>query len=119
MFIGKPFIQEALAFKSILNDFMLAVGTKVNPNKSQVFFFNTHHSIQTHLACQSHRKRKFLENYSRERYFGYNFLENKQLDIHSLKLSRSIISPQMGASVTPNLQNFCPNCTKSHLELNA
>lgn len=81
MFIGKPFIQEALALKNILNDIMLAIGTKINPNKSQVFFFNTHHSIQTHLACQSHAERKFLENYSRERYFGYNFLQNKQLDI--------------------------------------
>lgn len=119
MFIGKPFIQEALALKNILNDIILAFRTKIKPKKSQVFFFNTHHSIQTHLACQSHPERKFLEIFSRERYFGYNFLQKKQLDIQSLTLSRSISFPQMGASVTPNLQNFGPSCTKSHLELNA
>jgi len=61
MFIGKPFIQEALDFKNILNDFMLAFGTKIKPNKSQVFFFNTHHSIQTHLAWKIIQGRDILD----------------------------------------------------------
>jgi len=38
MFMSEPSIQEDLAFKHILNNFMLASHTKIHPNKSQVFF---------------------------------------------------------------------------------
>ena len=45
MLIGETSIRESFTFKSILNKFMLALRTKINPNKSQVFFFNTNPSI--------------------------------------------------------------------------
>jgi len=51
MFMSEPSIQEDLAFKHILNNFMLASHTKIHPNKSQVFFFNTNPSIQSHFSC--------------------------------------------------------------------
>lgn len=43
--MGDPSVQEALAFKRILNDFMLASSIEIEPNKSQDLFFNTHPSI--------------------------------------------------------------------------
>jgi len=55
-----------------------------------------------HLS-RSHPNREFLENYLLERYFGYSFLQNKQMDIQSLTISKKINYPQIGASITVDL----------------
>ena len=41
MLMGHPSVQEARAFKTILETFAKASGLEVNPKKSQIFFFNT------------------------------------------------------------------------------
>ena len=45
MLHGTPTIKEALAFKQILKDFSLVVGTEVRLTKSKIFFFNTGNAI--------------------------------------------------------------------------
>ena len=41
MLLGYPSVQEAASFKTCLDQFVQASGLEVNPQKSQVFFFNT------------------------------------------------------------------------------
>ena len=41
MLMGHPSVQEARDFKRCLTLFAKALGLEVNPEKSQVFFFNT------------------------------------------------------------------------------
>jgi len=43
-------VKEALAFKQILKDFALVVGTEVSLTKSKIFFFNTDNAIQRNLT---------------------------------------------------------------------
>lgn len=50
MLQGIPTVKEARAFKQILNNFALAVGTEVSLDKSKVFFFNTDITIQRNLT---------------------------------------------------------------------
>ena len=49
MLMGHPSVQEACSFKKILDLFARASGLVVNPNKSQVFFFNTPPSTQRNI----------------------------------------------------------------------
>eukprot|EP00253_Pinus_taeda_P015206 PITA_15206 len=46
MLQGIPMVKEAKAFKQILNNFAMAVGTEVRLDKSKVFSFNTDIAIQ-------------------------------------------------------------------------
>ena len=41
MLMGRPSIQEARSYKTSLVTFAKASGLEVNPEKSQIFFFNT------------------------------------------------------------------------------
>ena len=50
MLQGTPMIKEALAFKKILNDFAMAMGTEVSLTKSNIFFYNTDIAIQRNLT---------------------------------------------------------------------
>jgi len=50
MLQGIPTVKEAKAFKQILNDFAMAVGTKVSLDKSKVVLFNTNIAIQRNLT---------------------------------------------------------------------
>lgn len=43
-------VKEAKAFKQILNDFVMAVGTEVILDKSKVLFFNTNIAIKGNLT---------------------------------------------------------------------
>eukprot|EP00253_Pinus_taeda_P024975 PITA_24975 len=47
---GTSTVKEALAFKKILNEFTMVVGTEVSLTKSKFFFFNTDISIQRNLT---------------------------------------------------------------------
>lgn len=49
MMQGIPTVKESKAIKSILNDFAMAVGTKVSLKKSIVFFFKTNIAIQRNI----------------------------------------------------------------------
>ena len=50
MLQGTPTVKEAKAFKQILHEFAMAVGTEVSLTKSKIFFFNTDISIQRNLS---------------------------------------------------------------------
>jgi len=50
LLFGHPSIQEARAFKSLLNTFSDAFGTTINSEKSQIFFFNTPSISQRNIA---------------------------------------------------------------------
>ena len=50
MLLGNSSMQEAEAFKTYLNTFLIASGLDINKEKSQIYFFNT---------CQT-RKRNIL-----------------------------------------------------------
>jgi len=47
---GIPTVKEALAYKQILNDFAMVIGTEVNLSKSKIFFFNTNIVIQGNIS---------------------------------------------------------------------
>eukprot|EP00253_Pinus_taeda_P025265 PITA_25265 len=51
MLYGHPSVQEARIFRDILSSFSDASGALINRVKSQIFFFNTHVSIQRLIAC--------------------------------------------------------------------
>ena len=50
MLFGHPSVQEATAFKSLLNLFSEASGTTINASKSQLFFFHTPNITQRNIA---------------------------------------------------------------------
>eukprot|EP00253_Pinus_taeda_P028078 PITA_28078 len=50
MLQGTPTVREALAYKQILKDFAMVVGTKVSLSKSNIFFFNTDIAIQRNIS---------------------------------------------------------------------
>jgi hypothetical protein len=50
LLMGSPMVKEVSGFKSLLSLFNLASGTIINQEKSQLFFFNTPHNVQNHLA---------------------------------------------------------------------
>lgn len=43
-------LKEALSIRDILNTFMEASGTKINNDKSCIFFFNTQGNVKNYLA---------------------------------------------------------------------
>jgi len=47
---GHPLVQEALIFKSLLNEYSEAFGASINIEKSQIFFFHTPPSIQSSIT---------------------------------------------------------------------
>lgn len=50
MLFGYPLVQEASMYKSLLNDFAEASGTRINKDKSQILFFHTPPVIQHAIA---------------------------------------------------------------------
>eukprot|EP00253_Pinus_taeda_P020626 PITA_20626 len=50
MLHGTPTVKEANAYKDILHLFSKASGMEINFSKSTIFFFNTHHAVQSHLS---------------------------------------------------------------------
>jgi hypothetical protein len=50
LLMNTPTAQEANKLKSILTDFVDALGTSLNLEKSQLFFFNTPLVVQTHIS---------------------------------------------------------------------
>ena len=50
MLMGHPSVQEARAFKSCLVTFAKASGLEVNPEKSQLFFFNSSLTTQRNIG---------------------------------------------------------------------
>eukprot|EP00253_Pinus_taeda_P010319 PITA_10319 len=50
MLHGTPTVKEAVAYREILDLFSQASGMDINFSKSTIFFFNTHPTVQSHLA---------------------------------------------------------------------
>lgn len=50
MIFGYPSVQEASAFKLLLNPFSETFGTTINASKSQIFFFHTPVLTQRNVA---------------------------------------------------------------------
>eukprot|EP00253_Pinus_taeda_P017321 PITA_17321 len=71
MLQGTPAVKEGKDFKQILQDFAMAVGTKVGLTKSKVFFFNTNIAIQRNLS----RILSFQRDHLPSKYMGIPLME--------------------------------------------